>query len=144
MKTLNEWLAEYDEIHRNPTNQLIHKFCVPLILFSILGLLCCLPFPLKHSTWFQAAFYNWAALLLPFPLLFYFRLSFRATLPLLVVVLLMLLILGLWRVSGFGGMFPLSLGIFIFAWILQFIGHEIEGRRPAFFKDLQFLLIHVH
>ena len=33
------------------------------------------------------------------------------------------------------------LSIFIIAWIGQFIGHKIEGKKPAFFKDLQFLLI---
>jgi uncharacterized membrane protein YGL010W len=34
-----------------------------------------------------------------------------------------------------------SLVIFVAAWIGQFIGHAIEGKRPSFFKDLQFLLI---
>ena len=31
--------------------------------------------------------------------------------------------------------------LFIFSWIIQFIGHEIEGKKPAFVKDLKFLLI---
>ena len=35
----------------------------------------------------------------------------------------------------------LSLAIFIVAWIGQFIGHKIEGKKPSFFEDLQFLLI---
>ena len=38
-------------------------------------------------------------------------------------------------------LFSLHIGIFIFAWILQFIGHEIEGKKPAFVEDLKFLLI---
>ena len=35
----------------------------------------------------------------------------------------------------------LSMLIFIFAWIGQFIGHKIEGQKPSFFEDIQFLLI---
>ena len=35
----------------------------------------------------------------------------------------------------------LGIGIFLFGWVLQFIGHHIEGAKPSFFKDLQFLLI---
>jgi uncharacterized membrane protein YGL010W len=34
-----------------------------------------------------------------------------------------------------------SIAIFVLAWIGQFIGHNIEGKKPSFFKDLQFLLI---
>ena len=34
-----------------------------------------------------------------------------------------------------------SLIIFVVAWIGQFIGHKIEGKKPSFFQDLQFLLI---
>jgi len=34
-----------------------------------------------------------------------------------------------------------SLGIFVIAWIGQFIGHKIEGKKPSFLEDLQFLLI---
>ena len=37
--------------------------------------------------------------------------------------------------------FEIFLGIFIISWIGQFIGHKIEGKKPAFVKDLQFLLI---
>jgi uncharacterized membrane protein YGL010W len=36
---------------------------------------------------------------------------------------------------------PVSLGVFVIAWIGQFIGHKIEGKKPSFFDDLRFLLI---
>ena len=36
---------------------------------------------------------------------------------------------------------PLSLAIFVLAWIGQFIGHKIEGKKPSFLDDLRFLLI---
>jgi uncharacterized membrane protein YGL010W len=32
-------------------------------------------------------------------------------------------------------------GLFVLAWIGQFVGHAIEGKRPSFFKDVQFLMI---
>jgi uncharacterized membrane protein YGL010W len=34
-----------------------------------------------------------------------------------------------------------SLGLFSVAWIGQFYGHKVEGKKPSFFQDLQFLLI---
>ncbi len=36
---------------------------------------------------------------------------------------------------------PLSVAIFVLAWIGQFIGHKIEGKKPSFLDDLRFLLI---
>lgn len=33
------------------------------------------------------------------------------------------------------------LAVFVITWIFQFIGHKIEGKKPSFLKDLQFLLI---
>jgi uncharacterized membrane protein YGL010W len=36
---------------------------------------------------------------------------------------------------------PLSIAVFVVAWIGQFIGHKIEGKKPSFLEDLRFLLI---
>jgi len=36
---------------------------------------------------------------------------------------------------------PGSVAIFVIAWIGQFIGHKIEGKKPSFFDDLRFLLV---
>ena len=38
-------------------------------------------------------------------------------------------------------LWSICLAAFVFAWVGQFIGHAIEGRRPSFFKDVQFLMI---
>jgi uncharacterized membrane protein YGL010W len=35
----------------------------------------------------------------------------------------------------------LSVSVFVIAWIGQFVGHKIEGKKPSFFDDLRFLLI---
>jgi uncharacterized membrane protein YGL010W len=37
--------------------------------------------------------------------------------------------------------FTVSLAVFVLAWIGQFIGHKIEGKKPSFFDDLRYLLI---
>ena len=47
----------------------------------------------------------------------------------------------LWDTLGFAGLGWLALGVFVVAWIGQFIGHKIEGRRPSFFTDLKYLLV---
>jgi uncharacterized membrane protein YGL010W len=36
---------------------------------------------------------------------------------------------------------PLAAGMFVFGWILQFVGHAFEGKAPSFFSDPRFLLI---
>jgi uncharacterized membrane protein YGL010W len=131
-------IAEYAGDHQHPMNELIHRLCVPAIAVSLLGLLWCLPVPetiRDVSPWL-----NWATGFLAASLVYYFRLSARLGFGMLIVaVLAVSIVLGLDRLPG-----PLWLAcivIFVIAWISQFIGHGIEGKRPSFFRDLQFLLI---
>ncbi len=35
----------------------------------------------------------------------------------------------------------LAVGMFVFGWILQFVGHAFEGKAPSFFSDPRFLLV---
>ena len=123
MKAIDQWFDEYGESHRNPINKLTHWICVPLITFSVLGML-----------W---AIHPWVAMLVVgASLLFYAMLSWQIAAAMLVVSLVMLLILSLMTY-----VFWPSVAIFVLAWIGQFIGHHIEGKKPSFFKDVQFLLI---
>lgn len=131
MKSLEQWFSEYGESHRHPTNQIIHKICVPLIFFSIVGLLLQIPVqlgPVKLGELMIALALGW-----------YMTLGSRAFLVMLGQIFLSyVLIYALGQiVSPF---WPLVL-IFVLAWIGQFAGHKIEGKKPSFFKDLQFLLI---
>ncbi len=41
------------------------------------------------------------------------------------------------------GLWPYALGLFVFGWVLQFVGHAFEGKRPEFFHDWRFLLVGV-
>ncbi len=141
MKSIETWYAEYAVSHQNALNQKIHFICVPLIYFSIVGLFMSIPNGLlvNFSGNNDLLFNNWALVALVLPMIFYFRLSIR-------VFVRMLLFSFLCIVGNFllAEQLPLlwtSVIIFVIAWIGQFYGHHIEGKKPSFLKDLQFLLI---
>lgn len=134
MKTADQWFEEYAQSHQNPTNKTIHWICVPLIFWSILGLFYVIPVP-DSLPWF-----NWSYVLILVSLLFYLRLSLNLFVGIVLFTLVCLLILYLLDQSGYP-IFYIAISIFVLAWIGQFIGHKIEGKKPSFFKDLQFLLI---
>ncbi len=134
MKTAAEWFAEYGESHQNPTNKLIHWICVPLIVFSVLGLLWSIPVPSPIP------YLNVATIVGGLALLFYFRLSATLGLGMVVVLAVMLGLLAQIEASGLSVLW-VSVVIFVGAWVGQFYGHQIEGKKPSFLKDVQFLLI---
>lgn len=39
------------------------------------------------------------------------------------------------------GFWLVPLGLFVVGWILQFVGHAVEGKPPEFFKDWRFLFV---
>jgi len=141
MKTLGEWFALYAESHQNKTNQKIHFICVPAIYFSLVGLFMSIsPQLISNFTKFSNPFIeNWASPPLILVLLFYLRLSFSTFVRMLTFSILCLI--GNYFLSTIFSLFYSSLIIFVLAWIGQFYGHKIEGKRPSFLNDLQFLLI---
>jgi uncharacterized membrane protein YGL010W len=64
------------------------------------------------------------------------RLSHTIGIPM--IALSLLLVVPAWFVAGF---WPVPVGLFVFGWVLQFIGHWFEGKPPEFFKDWRFLLV---
>lgn len=144
MKTADTWFEEYGVSHKNPTNKAIHWLCVPAILFATVGLLWAIPVPEAFGELLPgraASLVNWGTLMMMGALVFYLRLS-------LTIGLGMAFIAGLsvWgnlviAESGEGNLWKANAAIFIVAWIFQFVGHKIEGMKPSFLKDLQFLLI---
>ena len=138
MRNVQSWLDEYSESHRNPVNKRIHWICVPLIMLSVLGMLWTVPTPVFFAS--ISPYMNWATLLILVSLVYYVALSVRLAAGMLLVSFAMYLVLGgLTRLPW--PLFWTSAAIFVGAWIGQFIGHQIEGRKPSFFRDLQFLLI---
>lgn len=138
MRSIDRWLAEYGESHRNPVNKLIHWICVPAIVFSLIGLLWALPVPRPMAAISPAL--NWALLAAMVAAAYYLVLSVPLGIGSALALAGMLL-----AAHGLAGLpaplWAVSAMIFVLAWIGQFIGHLVEGRKPSFFKDLQFLLI---
>jgi uncharacterized membrane protein YGL010W len=139
---IDNLLDEYGMSHQHPTNKLVHWFCVPAIVLSLLGLVWSIPVPgwmMKITT--GPFTLNWAILFILFSLAYYFSLSFTLAAG-------MMLVTGILLASGYflATQIPLPLWatcliIFTVAWIGQFIGHKIEGKKPSFLRDVQFLLI---
>ena len=141
MKTAQEYFDEYAVSHQNETNQTIHYICVPLIFFSVIGLLMSIPTTLLENTFglYNPLLENWAVVLGVIISIFYLRLGFWYFTEMLFVILVS--IIGNFWLGNSVNLLYASLIIFILAWIGQFYGHKIEGAKPSFLKDLEFLLI---
>ncbi len=141
MRTLDQWFSEYAVSHQNETNQLIHYICVPAIFFSIVGLLMSIPpGPLTAIFPMYIPFLeNWAVVALILVLLFYMRLS--VSMGIKILIFAGICIAGNYFISQVATLWLVSLIIFAVAWIGQFYGHKVEGKKPSFLKDIQFLLI---
>ena len=139
MRTIQSLLDEYGESHRNPYNKLIHWIAVPTIVWTIVALLWSIPFPLAINL--PGIPVNWATIMLALAQIYWFRLSLKLGLGLLLYNVLMIQLTMIVPKLSSWPLWQLALALFVIAWILQFIGHAIEGKRPSFFKDLQFLLI---
>lgn len=135
MKTAQQWLSEYAVSHQNRTNITIHFICVPAIFFSIVGLLYAVPLFAAGSMVITLAHIVAIA-----AMVYYFTLSIRLG---FVLLLFTAACLALWWYCTINDypVVTIALTVFVVAWIGQFIGHKIEGKKPSFFKDLQFLLI---
>ena len=138
MRSVSDWLAEYGTSHQHPTNKLLHWICVPAIVLAVMGLLWATPVPAALAS--VSPWLNWAVLVAAAASVYYLVLSPSLAAGIaLAFAGLLLLTQALARLPW--PLWQTSLAIFVVAWIGQFIGHLVEGRRPSFFKDLQFLLI---
>ena len=134
---LSGLFASYSADHRNAINQRIHVIAVPAILWSVIALLWCLP-PL--ITWFQNGI--WAALAMFAAWCWYNRQSRTLGLGMLAIFFVSACVCRLVEIRwGLGTLGALAAGVFVVAWIAQFIGHHIEGQRPSFLTDLVYLLV---
>lgn len=138
MRSVSDWLNEYGASHSHPVNLRLHWVCVPLIVFSVLGLLWSLPVP--HSFARVSDWLNWATLVSVAALVYYCALSWRLAAGMACALAILLLAVQALTPLAWP-LWAISLAIFALAWIGQFIGHAFEGRRPSFFRDVQFLLI---
>ena len=114
----------YGRHHRNPMNKALHWICVPLIVWSVLGLL-----------WSAAPLAAYVALAAA--LAFYLWLSVPLALGMAAVLAVML-----YALTWLGERtLVVSAAVFVGAWIGQFVGHAVEGSRPSFLEDLRSFLV---
>ena len=141
MKTAKEYFDEYAQSHQNETNQLIHYICVPLIFLSVIGLLMSIPttFLEDNIKLYNPLVENWAFVIGILLSVFYARLGFWYLIKMLLVIILSIVI-NYWIGNNIN-LLTASIIIFVCAWIGQFYGHKVEGAKPSFLKDIEFLLI---
>ena len=144
MRKIDSLLSEYGESHQTKLNKNIHFVCVPLIFFSLIGLLACIPVPQAISSIFPSflqPYIHLGSLVILFGSIYYFRLSKFLFVGMVLFSALVLVVIQLIALSFSTPLWIIMLSIFVIAWIGQFVGHNHEGKKPSFFKDLQFLMI---
>jgi len=123
-RRVDQLIAHYGQSHQSPGNEVIHFIAIPLIMLSLVGMLFALHPYVAYA--FIAA-----------SMVYYARLS--------VVFLAAMVVWSALTVAGVLAMgssvLPVSVAIFAGAWILQFIGHKMEGKKPSFFEDIQYLWV---
>jgi uncharacterized membrane protein YGL010W len=124
MRKVDELFERYGESHRHPTNEAIHWICVPLITWSVLAALwAASPAVAYAGIALAVAFYAWLS-------------------PQIAIGMLALFALMVYPLTLLGSStLAVAVGVFVIAWIGQFVGHAIEGRKPSFFEDVKFLLV---
>ena len=137
MRDVHQWFGGYSRDHQHPTNRSIHWVCVPLILWCVIAALWAIPVPAAFA---EPGLWAGAAMFLAW--LFYWRLSR----PLGLAMLALFVVFGFIAHLAYAALGPWHLlllagALFVAAWIGQFVGHAIEGRRPKFLQNIMFLLI---
>jgi uncharacterized membrane protein YGL010W len=123
-RKVDRLLAYYATSHQNPKNEAFHFFCIPAIMLSLVGMIY------AAHPWAAYAFVGAS-------IVWYTTLSWVFTVTMLFVAAAMfaaIFAMGSW-------VLPISAGIFVVAWVGQFIGHKIEGKKPSFFDDIKYLWV---
>ncbi|AVU74007.1 DUF962 domain-containing protein [Pseudomonas sp. FP1154] len=135
MKSLVDHLSQYAAYHRDPRNIATHFIGIPLIFVAVAVLLSRPGWPVG------AVLVSPALLIAVASAWFYLRLELR-----LGVLMTVLLALALWLGQVLAAQSTLvwlgsGLGMFVVGWVIQFVGHYYEGRKPAFVDDLTGLIV---
>jgi uncharacterized membrane protein YGL010W len=137
MKSIDQWLSEYGESHQDPTNKMVHFVCVPVIFFTVVGLFYCIKLPFYLAAGYPLTI---AHIILLFVAIYYCFLSIPLAIGMTLYGIICLLLCRAIDTSPYQ-LLAVSIGLFVLAWIAQFWGHKVEGKKPSFLKDLQYLMI---
>ncbi|MDY7063776.1 hypothetical protein PsexTeo8_01730 [Pseudomonas extremaustralis] len=135
MKSLVDHLSQYAAYHRDPRNIASHFIGIPLIVVAVAVLL-------SRPAWVVGGLWISPALLVAL-LSAWFYLRLESALGVLMTVLMGLSVwaghalaaqsTSLWLGSG--------IGMFVVGWVIQFVGHYYEGKKPAFVDDISGLIV---
>ena len=135
MKSGLDQLSKYAEYHRDRRNIATHLVGVPMIVFAVIVLLSRPAFEVAGLALSPA----WIVLAISG--IYYLMLDLGLGLTLTAIMAVMTWAAG--QVAGLGTAVWLGTGtgMFVAGWIIQFIGHYYEGRKPAFVDDIIGLMI---
>lgn len=138
MRSFETWMEQYGESHQNPTNQNIHKIMVPAIMWTVLGLFWAIPTPefMNFSPWL-----NWSTIFGLGCMIFYLTLNLKMFVGMIFMIVPMYISIYYLAAMPEVSLWKVMVAVFVVAWIFQFVGHKIEGKKPSFLEDLAFLLI---
>ena len=123
VRQINALIGQYAESHRNPRNVLIHWICVPIIVWCVIA--------------FSWLIHPWVAYAIgALSIAYYLTLSVPIALAMAIFFGAALAITPYIPHPGI-----VAAVLFVLTWVLQFIGHKIEGKKPSFLDDLRFLMI---
>lgn len=138
MKTLVDQLAQYAGYHRDPRNILTHYVGVPMIMLAVVILLSRVQLADRAVAGIPCSLALLAALAAT---AYYCLLDWRYGLAMALVQLAMLALAAPIAAQAAPAWLGWGLGLFAVGWVIQFIGHYYEGRKPAFFDDVLGLVI---
>jgi uncharacterized membrane protein YGL010W len=136
LKSCEENLTQYAAYHRDRRNIATHFVGIPLIVFSIILALATMSLSLGSVTITAAAIVS--------ILLVGYYLVLDRVLGVAMAIAMFLLCAGASETSArlsTGATLGLAAFLFVFGWLLQFLGHKYEGMKPAFYDDAKQLLI---
>jgi uncharacterized membrane protein YGL010W len=137
-RRIDDLLAEYGESHQDHTNKKIHWICVPVIVWTVMALFHAIPTP--DFLAFIPGF-DWLLVVLILAMIYYVTLSPPLAIGFVIFAAISLLLIWLYEEAFSVPIWKTAVVLFMLAWVGQFWGHKIEGRKPSFFKDIQFLLV---
>lgn len=141
MRKIDKLLSEYGESHQNATNKAIHWVCVPLIFWSVVALISTIPPVWLKSIFGDGNLSNWAVVSMVLALLYYVSLSIPLSIGMVLIFVVCLMTIKWISKIDIAPVWAVALIVFTLAWIGQFYGHKVEGKKPSFLKDVQFLMI---
>lgn len=143
-RKIDTLFEEYALSHQNATNKLLHWVGIPFIIFGIVGFLNTIPFPQLAFLGIYQTYINWFTIALGILGYYYYTLSPTLMWGMLLVFFGMqglVIELEHWQKAGGLTVWQCSAIVFVLGWIIQFVGHQIEGKKPSFLKDIQFIFI---